>query len=298
MVLPRVMRTVVQTVSVAVALTVVGCSGGDGEQASKSSTTTKAAGTATSGAKSDSPAFVDIVECENASGSGTAKGTIENQGTESTAYEYTLAFTDGSGSQIATGSTTTASASPGATVDWVVTADGLGSISTDDLVCRTVSLKPAGGATSPTSAAGASDEEFPCDLLTVDEVAQIAGNPLDGDATTSQVTENEGSWLARVCTWTGPPGTSQEVTLSVSRSGDFNAGESTCPPPMGDTVPVGGIGTKATWRWDDPGTTQKVGELRVCSPAGFVTVQVSGTNNEPQQQAVAKSVAEKALSGI
>ncbi len=284
--------------SLAVVLIAVGCGGGgDDEPAAKASTTPT---TSAPGAKANTPAFIDILECESAGGTGTAKGTIENQGTEPVAYELTMGFHDGSGKELVTGSATTEVVAPGAEVEWTVTASGLGSVFTDDVVCKTATLKPvSGGASATTEPQGSSDEEFPCDLLTVDEVAQIAGNPLDGDATTSQVTENDRSWLARVCTWTGVgTGAAEEVTLSVTRNDAFPAGESACPPPMGDATPVAGIGAEAAWIWDDPGTTLKVGELRVCSPDAFVTVRVSGTSNEPQQRAVAKSVAVKALGGL
>lgn len=259
-----------------------------------------AVGTTTSGAaaKAATPAFIDITDCEQASGSGTGGGTIRNQGTEATAYELTIGFFDGAGRQLASASTRTGIAAAGAEVEWSVRAPGLGAVPSDDLTCRTLALQPVSGSTA-TPQPGSSDEEFPCDLLTVDEIARVAGNPLDGDATTSPVSEGDRSWTARVCTWTGPAtGTSQEVTLAVSRSGDFPGGASACPPPIGTTTPVAGIGTEATWSWSDPGTTEKVGELRVCSPGVYLAVTVSGTPDEAQQQHVAKTVAEKALGAL
>lgn len=274
------------------------CSGGDeGSDAESTSTTTTVSA---SSSTTPTGAFIDVAECESASGSGTAKGTITNNGTGDTVYEITIAFRDASGEQLGTGSTTTGVVTAGAEVEWTVQATGLGSVSSDDLTCTTVSLKPMeGGASTTAVAAGSTDGEFPCDLLTPEVIAQITGNPLDGDAITSPTSENDLSWTARQCVWSGPPpSTSVEVTLSVSRPDDFPAGASMCPPPVGTTAPVAGIGTSATWSWTDPGTEQKVGVLRACSPDAFVVVQVSGTPNDPQQQQVATSVAEKVLGAL
>lgn len=153
--------------------------------------------------------------------------------------------------------------------------------------------------TSDTSTPAASDEEFPCNLLTPDEVAQITGNPLDGDTMSGPVSEGELSWNAEQCVWTGAPSsTAMEVTYSVSRAEDFPSGASTCPPPLAASTPVTGVGDSATWSWDDPGTTQKVGELRVCSASSFLVVRVSGTQNEAQQQQAATSIAQKALAAL
>lgn len=272
------------------------CSGSDEGSDAKSTSTTAP----TSSSTTPTGAFIDVAECENASGSGTASGTITNNGTGDTAYQITIAFRDASGEQLATGSTTTEVVAVGAEVEWSLEVTGLGSVSSDDLTCATVSLETMeGGAPTTAAAAGSTDDEFPCDLLTPDEVAQIAGNALDGDAITSPTSENDLSWTAHQCVWSGPPSsTSVEVTWSVSRPDDFPAGASTCPPPIGTTTPVDGIGTAATWSWADPGTEQKVGVLRVCSPEAFVVVQVSGTPNDPQQQQVATSVAEKVLAAL
>lgn len=291
-------RRSVAVVSLAVLSFLAACSGGDGGSDADSSTAPTATTDApASGSGTPNAAFVDVTECENESGSGTAKGTIVNNGTTDTGYKITIAFRDGSGEQLATGSATTGLVAAGAEVDWTVEAVGLGSVSSADLTCSTVSIEPLEAAASTTAAAaGSTDGEFPCDLLTPDEVAQIAGNPLDGDALTSPTTEGDLSWTARQCVWSAAPSTSSvELTLSVSRPADFPTGASTCPPPIGVPTTVPGIGTSATWSWTDPGTEVKIGELRVCSPDAFVVVRVSGATNDPQQRQVATSVAEKAL---
>lgn len=143
------------------------------------------------------------------------------------------------------------------------------------------------------------EEDFPCDLLTDDEIAQIAGNPLDGDVMTGDVDENGVQYSARSCVWTGKtPDVAMEVTLNVSTSADFPKGQSTCPPPLDRATPVTGVGESANWLWIDAGTEEKVGELRVCSADNFLKIQTSGTFNEAQQQDVARSIAEKALSDL
>lgn len=273
------------------------CSDGDEPSETKAKSTTTTAPTSGSG---KTEAFVDVVECESSSGSGTSKGTITNDGAVDTAYEITIAFRDASGEEIATGSTTTESAPAGGEVGWTVEVSGLGPVTSEDLSCNTVSVKPVKGGTPTTSdSVGSSDGEFPCGLLSADEVAQILGNPLDGDAITSPTTEGDLSWTARQCVWSGPPSTTTvEMTLSVSRPEDFPAGTSSCPPPIGTTTPVAGIGDSATWSWTDPGTEETVGELRVCSPGGFVVVRMSGMPDGPQQQQMATAVAEKVLAGL
>lgn len=275
------------------------CSGG-GDDKNKSGDDTKST-TSSAAGKSSTPAFVDVVECEPAGGTGTSSGTIENQGTEATAYELTIGFYDDtSGKRLATGSVTTGTAAPGATVAWSISAPGVGSIASDDLTCTTVTIKATTATGAPTTAAPAQgDAEFPCDIVPAATIAQITGNPLDGDAITSPTSENSLSWTARTCVWTGVgTTTAQEVTLAVSRPADFAAGSPTCPPAPAGATPVAGLGTSATWAWTDPGTEQKVGDLRVCAPAGFVAVRVSGPAGEAAQQAVAKGVAQAALAKL
>lgn len=130
-------------VPLALVLATAGCSGSGTKkpEATAASTTASASTTSASGSGAAS-AFVDVVSCENVSGSGTSTGTITNQGSGDTAYEITIGFYDASGNELATGSTKTDVAAAGADVEWSVKASGLGSVSSDDLVCKTVSVKP------------------------------------------------------------------------------------------------------------------------------------------------------------
>lgn len=294
------MHSKVLTLMIVLALLVVpACSGGDrGDSGGGQAETTAG----TPAAEESSRAFVDVVECEPQSGTGTSSGTIENTSTEATAYELTIGFYDAQGKQLATASVTTEVAAAGATVDWSASAAGVGDVSSEDLTCRTVSVQPtapAGGTSTSSASTAQGDDDFPCDLVPATAIAQITGNPLDGDAISGDVTEADKTWTARTCVWTAiGAADAQEVTIAVSRPADFPAGASTCPPPVGTTTVVNGLGSSATWSWTDAGTTTKVGELRVCSPAALVAVRVSGPGGEGEQQQVASNVAAAALGGL
>lgn len=129
-------------VPLALVLATAGCSGSGAEKPEATATSTTSSVSTTSGSgPGAASAFVDVASCENTSGSGTSSGTITNQGSGDTAYEITIGFYDASGKELATASTKTEVAAAGVDVQWSVKASGLGSVSSDDLVCKTVSVK-------------------------------------------------------------------------------------------------------------------------------------------------------------
>jgi hypothetical protein len=277
-------------------LAAVACSdSSDTATSDTSSTTTGSSTTSTSG--DTVPAFVDIVECEIVGGTGTSSGTITNQGDQPAAFALEIGFQDDStGEVLGTGTFETDTVDPGEEVSWEVSAAGLEDV---EVTCKTVSLSSGGSGATPTSgsASGAQDEEFPCTLVTQAEVSQLAGNDVEpGDVSTIHVTEDTTTWTAEECAW--PSNASEyplEVTLAVSRAADFPSGVVGCPPILGASTPVTGLGTEASWSWSDPGTTLKVGELRVCTPDALVHVRVSGATDETSLQQTAVGVAEGAI---
>ncbi|MCB1030389.1 MAG: hypothetical protein KDA95_03580 [Acidimicrobiales bacterium] len=299
---PRGSKRVVLVLLAAVSLIGFGCSSDDSNTTSteKPTSTTSAGGTepSTTASASSTKAFVDIQECENLSGTGSASGTITNNGDDATAFKYVVGFYDSSDKELATAEVVTYEAEPGADAAWAVTVDGLGDISSDDLTCKTVSIeatseRPGGSDDEKAN----QDEEFPCSLFTADEIAQITGNPLDGDMSSGPVTENEFTYEAKRCTWSVSEfdEEAQEVILTVSLPEDFPSGTFVCPSALGGETPLSVTGTESNWMWVDPGTTAKVGTLRSCGDEVFVSVEVSGANNEAQQQQVAVAVVEHVL---
>ena len=249
--------------------------------------------TTTSSPGADSPAFVDIETCDNNGGSGTASGTIENQGTTATGYTLRIAFTDGSSKQsLATETVHLGVVQPGATGEWSLSTSGLGGA---DVVCHTVgltALSSGGSGSTGSSAAG----EFPCDLVAQADVEQIAGNPLgSGDATTDHVTENNVTWTAHSCAWSQPSADNPtEITIAVSRAADFPAGSVRCPA-LSSSTPEAGLGTSAQWSLIDAGTTIVVGDLRVCAPDLLLNVHVDGATAGGVLLTAARAMATKVL---
>lgn len=154
--------------------------------------------------------------------------------------------------------------------------------------------------TEGTTTTALADEEFPCSLLTQAEVEQLAGNPLEpGDAITNNVTEDTNSFQAAQCDWSSFEGENPvEVTLAVSQDDDFPSGSVECPELPGTTSQLDDIGTQAFWAWNDPGTTLKIGSLRVCTADALVTVDVSSPGDEASTQQIARGVAEAALAAL
>ncbi len=161
-------------------------------------------------------------------------------------------------------------------------------------------LEETTATTEGTTTTALADEEYPCSLLTQDEVEQLAGNPLEpGDATTNNITEDSNSFQAAQCDWSSFEGENPvEVTLAVSGSDDFPSGSVECPELPGTTSQLDDIGTQAFWAWNDPGTTLKVGSLRVCTADALVTVDVSSPGDEASTQQVARGVAEATLAAL
>lgn len=280
-------------VLLSLAVVLAACGGGS---STKKTTTT----TAKESASGQKGALVDVVTCDNASGKGTASGTVQNPGSKATGYHMKIGFYDRSTNKLlGSGTADTAAIQPGATGDWKVSATGMG---TAEIVCHTLTIDAladgASGTTATTSGSAAS--EFPCNLLTQSQVEQITANPLDpGDASTNHVTQDSASWTARECAWAKPSAANAtEVTLGVSRAGDFGSGSVECPPLPGSTTPVSGLGTEAHWSWTDTGTATTVGELRVCTSAALVDVHVSGSVTGDAHLAVARGVAEQALAAL
>jgi len=281
-------------VALVVALVVAGCSGGAGP----TSTTGVTAPPPNAANPDGVRAFIDIVECQSAGGVGTAAGTIENQGSVPTAYRITMGFYDAAGTKLGEGTADTASAAPGAVVEWNVMAGGLGDAG---VTCRTVEVTlagGAGGASGPARTAGPAGE-YPCTLIPEATVEQLAGNALEpGDANTFNHDENGVLWTAAECIWPSPPGPAIEVELEVTDAAGFPSGAVGCPPLGEPTTPVGGLGSTATWSWVDPGTELTVGTLRVCSAAWLVDVRVSGPGSEATLRAVAVGVATEVLAAL
>lgn len=301
---------VVLAVVLAAVLTVSACGGGKQDKTAGTASGTTLPATATSGASSRAgdvnpdqlPVFISIDTCDNQSGTGTSTGTIENQSSAPASYRFELDFTDASsGAVLGTGSYVTGSVAPGASTNYVVSAGSLGGA---ELTCRTKSIRRAdGGAATATATgsgtAGALAEGFPCNVMSADALKALTGNALEGDATTNHVVVNDLEWTAKTCTWTAP-GVSNptEVTLNVSLPADFASGEAECPAQSNGTKPVSGLGDKASWSWNDPGTTITTGKLRVCSSVALIDVDVSGAGGEATLQKVAKGVAGATLTKL
>lgn len=269
------------------------CGGGGGSKASPSTSSSSA------GKTSATRAFIDLQTCDNAGGTGTATGTIENQGTKAVAYTITVGFfTAGGNKKLGAGTDTTSTVSPGASADWAVTASGLGRADPD---CHTLGIT-TGGAVSggTTTTTGTAAEEFPCDLVAQNDVSRIVGNPVDpGDAVTTHVTEGQVGYTARQCIWGAPIATDgTDARLQVSRAEDNDGADPGCPPIPGSSVPVVGLGTSATWSWVDPGTSTTVGTLRVCSAPALIEVTITGSTSGDAHLAAARAVAEQALSAL
>lgn len=282
-------------------LVVGGCSSdsGDGGGATETTPTTSSASSASSVSSGGdvaaaTPAFVDIVTCDNLGGSGTATGTIENIGDVAASYRLTIGFLDlASGDQLASGSQQVEAIAPGASADWTITVDGLGAA---EVECKTVDFTSgAGPATTITVATGTAEGgggEFPCSLLSQAEIDELAGNTLDpGDATTGDIIEDTVSYVAHTCSWTALGVTDPvEVIVQVSRAEDFPSGSTLCPPLPGADSTVPGVGDEASWAFSGAGTSIEVGELRVCSSSAVISVMVSGPGSEQELQQVALDV--------
>ncbi len=281
------------------ALIVAACSGGTtagSPLATVQSAPPAAAGSAGGGTVS---VFVDIVECTNVGGSGTASGTIQNDAGTPTAYRIRVAFRDAAGAQVADGSADTATAAPGATVDWAVSVAGLGDA---DVSCHTLDVTGISGGNPPASSGGGSPPagspiaEYPCTLVSQSAVEKLAGNTVEpGDASTDHHDEDGTQWTAAACSWVSYDQGATEVDLEVTKAAGFPSGTVGCPPLPGTSVQAAGLSAPATWAWSDPGTQVTVGTLRVCAPAALIDVRVDGTVGEAGLRSVAEGVASTAL---
>lgn len=105
---------------------------------STASTAVTSETTAPAGSSGDVKAFVDIQECTNAGGSGTATGSIENTGDRTTTYELEIEFRDSSsGKALNSGTVEIPSLPAGGDSGWSVTTSGLGSA---EVSCHTLKL--------------------------------------------------------------------------------------------------------------------------------------------------------------
>ncbi|MCU0269716.1 MAG: FxLYD domain-containing protein [Acidimicrobiales bacterium] len=92
----------------------------------------------TGDAGSAAPALVDIEDCTNDGGEGTAAGTIENTGDETASWELTIDVLDAATEEeLASATTEVTEVAPGDTGDWSVTVSGLGDA---DVTCETSSI--------------------------------------------------------------------------------------------------------------------------------------------------------------
>ncbi len=279
-----------------------------GSSSNRASTTSTVATTIPSGAPTTAPstgsggttpALVDIETCDNNGGTGSASGTVENDGSSPSAYRLQLGVYDSATNKLlATGSVDIATVAPGSTGDWEINTSGLGSA---DVVCHTISIDPGGSGSStsgtPNTTSGSAAAEFPCTLVTQADIEQFAGNPLDaGDAATNHVSEDTANWTEHACSWAKPDASNPtEVTLAVARAADFPSGSVHCPRPVGSSTPVTGLGTSARWSFDASGGAINVGNLRVCTSTLLVDVNVTGPGSNAAQLKVARDVAGKAL---
>lgn len=150
---------------------------------------------------------------------------------------------------------------------------------------------------APPTGGGVSDEEFPCTLITTEEMSELAGNPMGGGDLSVNVVDEDGvTYDGPECTWPAVEQGGTEVRLQVSRAEDFPSGTVGCPPPTGEYTDILNLGDSATWSVDS-GTELEVGTLRVCTPEAFVQVVADGPVGTGVQ-AVALAVAQKAIAAI
>jgi hypothetical protein len=274
---------------------VLGALGGGTSLSAEKSTATAPTTNAASG---QTPVFIDIETCDNYGGNGNATGTIENQGTTATAYRLRFGIYDSATNELlAEGTVDTASIQPGATGDWKITASGLGSA---DILCHTLEVEQTVASDAGTTTGADAAAAFPCNLISQQEIEQLAGNPLDrGDASTDYVTEDTANWAALECAWLKPGAQNPtEITLAVSRAADFPEGSVQCPPSPASSTMVTGLGEQGLWSWADTGTTITVGKLRVCADKALVDVRVDSAGSGEAHLAVARGVAQKALAAL
>jgi hypothetical protein len=128
------------------------------------------------------------------------------------------------------------------------------------------------------------DGDYPCSLFDKAELESIIGFSLEpGDGITNNVSENDLSYIGQQCSWSATEGISNELRFQVSEADDFPSGAVGCPPPMGTTTPVTGVGTSATWETLET-SDYTGGTLRVCDSGAFVEVVLYGPIGADQQQ--------------
>jgi hypothetical protein len=95
-------------------------------------------------------------------------------------------------------------------------------------------------------------EDFPCDVVSTEAVAQAIGQPLDdGEFTITYNTSNEEQWTSFRCTWEGD-GVDQEITVDVTFADGFPSGSVECPAASRFAVEITGAGDQTFWVWDGP----------------------------------------------
>lgn len=145
-----------------------------------------------------------------------------------------------------------------------------------------------GSATGP-GAAGAGGAG-PCGVDVAGAEAALGDTLGDGEASTTQVTEDDGvelSWTADECEWHTAGGT--EVQLRTVAADALP--ESGCPPlssPVYEISDVPDLGDSAQWEWDG---MEGEGAVRACVAAGMAEARIESPDGAPIAEETVKAAA-------
>lgn len=180
----------------------------------------------------------------------------------------------------------------------LATACGGDDVSSED-TSTTIEVPDETATVPPTDAQPSTTlvEDYPCSLFDLDELGTILGNDLDmGDGVTNNVSEDNVEYVGQECSWSSSTGEGNELRVQVSEADDFPSGSVDCPPTIGDSTPVSGVGTSAEWNVS-AATELEVGTLRVCAPDAFIIVVVDGPVGE-DHQTMAVEIADLTLTAL
>jgi hypothetical protein len=121
--------------------------------------------------------------------------------------------------------------------------------------------------------AAADSEDFPCDLVTTEQIDDLLSASLAVDEPRpTQNSRNDAAWTSVKCSWASES-PEQEIDLDVARADGFASGEVECVEPMSDAQPIdppAGV-DEAYWTWDG---LLVIAELQVCTPDAFVQIRL------------------------
>lgn len=133
-----------------------------------------------------------------------------------------------------------------------------------------------------TEAEASASDDFPCDLVTTAEVADLVGADLgDGEYSRTQNSQNEFNWTSDKCRWEGDD---QEIVLDIGGAESFASGSLECPDAVMDAVEIDGPGDPVYWIWDG---IRVQAELQFCTPDAVIEV-IADTWN-PDDEAGARA---------